>query len=137
VLASVLDEIIPPRADGRLPGAGALGLARYIESALCKTPDQQGMVAQGLSDLEGIAQKRHGATFAALSAREKRDLLDEQIFVSLVMFHAYVGYYQDPRVVAVLGLEQRPPHPKGYEMAANDLTLLDPVRSRPKLYRRW
>jgi len=37
VLASVLDEIIPPSSDGRLPGAGELGLVSYIEQALQKT----------------------------------------------------------------------------------------------------
>ncbi len=30
-LATVLDQIIPPRSDGRLPGAGELGLVRHIE----------------------------------------------------------------------------------------------------------
>jgi hypothetical protein len=32
-------------------------------------------------------------------------------------------------------MEARPPHPKGYEMAPHDLSLLDPVRRREKLYR--
>ena len=38
-------------------------------------------------------------------------------------------------VVEGLGLEDRPPYPKGYEVEAGDLSLLDPVRARPKLYR--
>jgi len=33
-LACVLDELIPPSADGRLPGAGRLGLAAAVESWL-------------------------------------------------------------------------------------------------------
>ena len=38
-------------------------------------------------------------------------------------------------VLAGLGLEPRPPHPEGYEMAASDFSILDPVRKRSKLYR--
>jgi hypothetical protein len=49
--------------------------------------------------------------------------------------HAFVGYYQNAQVAAALGLEPRPPHPHGYTMEPNDLTLLDPVRHRPKFFR--
>ena len=31
-----------------------------------------------------------------------------------------------------LGLEPRAPHPQGYEMGADDWSLLDPVRRRPR-----
>ena len=59
----------------------------------------------------------------------------DDVLCPTLTFVAYVGYYQHPRVVAALGLEHRPPHPKGHEMEASDLTLLDPVRRRGKLYR--
>ena len=45
------------------------------------------------------------------------------------------GARMPARVVAALGLEPRPPHPKGYEMGTDDLTLLDPVRRRGPRYR--
>ncbi len=32
-------------------------------------------------------------------------------------------------------MEARPPFPDGYEVESDDLTLLDAVRGRPKLYR--
>ena len=56
-------------------------------------------------------------------------------FLPSLTFHAYVAYYQDGRVALALGLEDRPPYPQGYDMPPNDLSLLDPVRERPKLYR--
>ena len=52
-----------------------------------------------------------------------------------LLFLAYSGYYQHPRVVETLGLEARPPHPKGYAMEAFDPSLLDAVRRRGKIYR--
>jgi len=134
-LASVLDEIIPPSDDGRFPGAGELELAGYVEDALRTTPDLRSMITQGLSDLDKLARSRNVPHFAALAREDKVQLLNEQVFVLPLTFHAYAGYYQNARVLAALGLEARPPHPKGYEMEPNDLTLLDAVRRRPKQYR--
>ena len=44
-------------------------------------------------------------------------------------------YYRDDRVMRSLDMEARPPFPKGFDVEQGDWTLLDPVRSRPKLYR--
>ena len=44
-------------------------------------------------------------------------------------------YYRDDRVMRSLGMEARPPFPKGFEVEQGDWSLLDPVRVRPKLYR--
>jgi hypothetical protein len=38
-------------------------------------------------------------------------------------------------VVEALGLEPRPPFPKGYEVPPNDPALLDPVRRRAPFFR--
>jgi len=43
-------------------------------------------------------------------------------------------YYRDDRVMRSLGLEPRPPFPRGFEVEQGDWSLLDPVRARPKLY---
>ena len=134
-LASVLDEIIPPSADGKLPGAGQLGLAGYVVAALQRTPELGSMVAQGLSELDSLARNRHAPGFAALTREDKLQLLNEWGFVLPLTLHTFTGYYQHARVVEALGLEARPPHPKGYHMEPNDLSLLDAVRRRPKLYR--
>ena len=45
-------------------------------------------------------------------------------------------YYRDDRVVRSLGLEPRPPHPKGHVLEDGDWSLLDPVRARPPFWRR-
>lgn len=52
VLASVLDEIIPPRPDADLPGAGQLGVGQYVVAALQKTPELESMIAEGVSALD-------------------------------------------------------------------------------------
>jgi hypothetical protein len=44
-------------------------------------------------------------------------------------------YYRDNRVVRSLGLEPRPPFPKGHTLEQGDWSLLDKVRARPKMWR--
>jgi hypothetical protein len=45
-------------------------------------------------------------------------------------------YYRDDRVVRSLGLEPRPPYPRGHELEQGDWSLLDAVRARPPFWRR-
>lgn len=44
-------------------------------------------------------------------------------------------YYRDERVMKSLGMEVRPPFPRGFTVEQGDWTLLDPVRQKPKMYR--
>lgn len=45
------------------------------------------------------------------------------------------AYYRDDRVMRSLGMEPRPPFPKGFEVEQGDWSLLDPVRSRAPFWR--
>src|SRR6202051_937717 len=44
-------------------------------------------------------------------------------------------YYRDDRVMLSLGLEPRPPFPKGHVVEQGDRSPLAPVRPRPRLHR--
>lgn len=138
-LARVLDLLIPPSADGRLPGAGELGLARYVEELLAKTPGPRPLLAQGLAALEAAAGQR-GARFAELPRDAQRALLDAHAqaapgFAPTLLFLVMTGYYREPLVLAALGLEDRPPFPKGHALAESDFALLEAVRRRGRRYR--
>ncbi len=139
-LVHVLDDLVPPSADGRLPGAGGLGLATYLDTALDVMPELKAMVAPSLTALDGLARRRDPGGLDALSAADRAAVLlelasSDDALPPILAIHAYTGYYQQPIVLEALGLEARPPHPKGYEMEENDLSLLDPVRQRAKLFR--
>ena len=89
----------------------------------------------------GLASRRAPDGFAALASPEREDALRELAseqpgFLPGLLFQTYAAYYQHPRVLEGLGLEPRPPHPKGYAMEDGDLALLDAVRRRPPLYRK-
>ena len=133
LLASVLDELVPPSGDGRLPGAGELGLAAHVDEAT-RGPGLRAALVEALAQLAAQG-------FAGLAPPEKRARLEALARQAPAVFDAillstYGGYYHQPRVVEALGLPPRPPFPQGYAVAPTDFALLDPVRRRPPLYRK-
>jgi hypothetical protein len=140
-LAAVLDEIVPPSADGRLPGAGALGLASTIEEKMREEPILQPAVLGGLEALDALAKRSGAAGFADVPASERAELLsrisaEAPAFLPGLIFHTYLAYYQQAPVLEGLGVPPRPPFPEGYAVAPTDESLLDPVRRREPFYRR-
>jgi len=137
-LDAVLDCVIPPSDDGRLPGAGTLGLGAHVEAGF---GDGIGGLLPAFAALDARAASRGAADFADLAPAARMEIVaayadEDPGFLPGLVFHTYAGYYQNPVVQDALGLEGRPPHPKGYTMGADDPDLLDPVRERPALYRR-
>jgi hypothetical protein len=133
LLLGLLDAVVPPSADGRLPGAGQLDLVEHIARTVREMPMLRPVVEYGLSALSELATKRPDRDLrAVLEAFAAGD----QFFMPAFLFLVYSTYYQNPRVLAALGLEARPPHPKGHEMEPIDVTLLDPVRRRAGMFRK-
>jgi hypothetical protein len=135
---AVLDTLVPPDPARGLPGAGDLGMAADLERDL---PSFRAFFATALAELDVIARSHGADGFAALDAPARETALREHVeqapgFVPGLLFQVYTRYYVDPRVVAALGMEARPPYPKGYDVAPSDLdTLLVSVRAGPKRYR--
>jgi hypothetical protein len=132
-LAAVLDELLPASDDGRMPGAGALGLAGWVEQSARDRSELEGFLAPTLAALAALG-------FAALERGARLALLKELEQASPGPFRAllvvtYGGYYQHPRVVEALGLEPRPPFPRGYAVPPSDPELLEAVRKRSPFYR--
>ncbi len=139
-LVCVLDRIIPPSADAKMPGAGELGLADHIEQVLRKTPDLLSTITDGLEAADERAAGSGEKAFERLPDSERSRVLAELStthpgFLPSLIFHTYVGYYQHPTVVAALGMETHPPYPTGFPMEPGDLTLLDGVKQRTQMYR--
>ena len=137
VMAAIIDAIVPPSDDGRLPGAAALDLVPHVERSVRQSPMLRPVIDYGLSAIAQLAAARSPSGIAGLSAADWAAVLREftandDFFLPAFLFLVYGGYYQHDRVVTALGLEPRAPHPKGYEMAGDDWSLLDPVRRRPR-----
>jgi hypothetical protein len=136
-LAELVNMMIPASEDGRMPGADELDLLAYVR-------DESGNLIpgteQGLTALNLAAMDEFGLDFASLADTDKQRQVDaikvkEPEFIPRLLLQTVSAYYQNDRVISALGLEPRPPYPEGHTVEAGDLSLLDPVRKRSKLYR--
>ncbi len=133
----VLNMIVPPSPDGRMPGAAEVGVPAYLYT---EAPDALPVLRRELEELERRSRERFARGFAGLEEHERKPLIEamrarEPSFMSRLAMETLACYYQHERVLQGLGLEARPPYPKGYQVAPGDLSLLGPVRARGKIYR--
>ena len=137
VMAALIDAVLPASDDGRMPGGAALDLVSHVERSVRQNPMMRPVIEYGLTTVAEIAAKRNPAGIRGLPTTEWAAALREfaatdQFFLPAFLFLVYGGYYQHPRVVTALGMEPRAPHPQGYEMGADDWSLLEPVRRRAR-----
>ena len=136
-LRVVLDMIIPASGDGRFPSAAEVDVLEHIrESQSHLLP----ALREDLGRLDRLAAERSGSAFTRLTDSDRARVMGEirsaePGFLKDLALQTASCYYQDDRVLRALGMEARPPFPKGYEVVSGDLSLLDPVRKRGKLYR--
>jgi hypothetical protein len=135
LLALVLDTLVP--ASGGFPGAGATALDHVLGMAAASA-DLERLLSDGLRVVEETSQMDGG--FASLSADGREALLRRveqshaEFFEALVR-HTYDGYYSHPAVIARLGLDASPLHPRGHRVETMDLPDLARVRARGPIYR--
>jgi hypothetical protein len=125
--------IIPASTIYAVPGADDATIFADIVSSVGRDADQ---VRSALTRLRTLA----GGSFAALDAARRMQVavrLRAEAVTSVAVLTRIVllCYYRDDRVMLSLGLEPRPPFPKGHEIEQGDWSLLDPVRSREPFWR--
>ena len=143
LLTDLLDVIVPASADGRVPAAGALGIADFLVSKASADPALAVSLREVLSHAAALAEAR-GANFDDLDAAGRiavvgaleREAADA--FTAL-LWHTYMGYYSRADVRPHFGLSDRPTQPEGYELPEDDpdelADMLAPVRARGRCYR--
>ena len=119
-----------------MPGAGQMAaLLRDIAGARTAVP----ALRKHLDTLDREALAQCGVAFAALDEARGILLLDElgkrDPTLQQLILETVTCYYQQDRVLEGLGMEARPPYPKGYQVEQGDLSLLNPVIARGKIYR--
>ena len=134
---AILDMIIPASDDGRFPSAADMDVLGYIAKT---DPQLLDTVRTELDQLNAVSEDLYGVVFGDAGETHRQGLLDEKRgaepqFLGGLALQTVTLYYQDDRVMEAIGMEARPPFPKGYEVVAGDLSLLDPVRARGQVYR--
>jgi hypothetical protein len=133
-LRALARVIIPPSAAYGVPGADD----DLIFSDICRSLDRDhDDVCRALADLRALS----GGAFADLDAERRKQVANAfrenggNALAALVRV-VLLCYYRDDRVMTSLGQEPRAPFPKGHVLEQGDLSLLDPVRARPPIWRK-
>jgi hypothetical protein len=132
-LRRIAGMMIPPDAELGVPGADDAIIFADIVRSLGRDVEH---VRAALAMLSSLA----GGTFAELDdargeAVAAAVLTNASQPVTVLGRVVLQCYYRDDRVLRALGLEPRPPFPKGHTLEQGDWTLLDAVRGRPQMWR--
>ena len=137
LVARVLDRIVPPT--GKMPGAGEIAV-EYLDKFVGASPRHKRTFGNGLTQIELHARQSFSGAFANLPG-EQQDLVlrqveaDEKGFFDLLVRQTYNGYYTNPRIIEALGLEARGPQPRGYRVEMGNISLMENVQRRGRIYR--
>jgi hypothetical protein len=132
-LRAIAGVIIPASEEFDVPGADGPAIQADIVATLGRDAS---LVRQALGLLARIA----GMPLASLDPVRREAVALELraqggAAVATLTRVVLQCYYRDDRVVRSLGLEPRPPYPRGYVLDDGDWSLLDPVRARPPFWR--
>lgn len=133
-LACIAGHMIPASAEFGMPAANDPTIFADMVSIV----DHRDYAA--LAAVLTAVDQAAGGSLVALSQQEQASLLNRLRAERVGMFAVVENivaraYYRDDRVLAAIGMEVRPPFPKGYEVEQGDWSLLAPVRQRGKIYR--
>ena len=129
-LCAMLDTILPASDDGRLPSASEMPFVDYLER---QDPDYFEVLIFMLETLDDeFVRADYDARYDSLQEISRKD---QSIFNGLIR-HVYTSYYENDRVMEAIGAQPGPPFPRGNTIEAGDLSLLDPVMSKPRSYRK-
>jgi len=135
VLRKLAGCMISASKDLQIPGADDdVIFARLLERATPKVAELRRVMNDFFDALGGVGDVADlgdaGFKDAMVSARRK-----PHPFLEAMTALVANAYYTDPRVLASLDKEDRPPFPKGNILEQGDWSLLDPVKKRDQVFR--
>ena len=133
-LRTVASMMIPESAEYRVPGADDSRIQADILTTLGRDTKQVAAALDHLACLAGGALSRLDPARREAVVRQFR--ADGGPPAATLVRVVLQCYYRDDRVVRSLGLELRPPFPKGHTLEQGDWSLLEPVKARPSRWRR-
>ena len=136
-LDAVLRMVIPASADGVMPSAAEVDFLQWMGEF---AQDAVETIQDIVDRIDEVARDNPGGTFANLDPDRRQQVIDamfagEPRTLRPLTDQVMACYYSHERVLEALGANPGPPFPNGNEVKQADLTLLDPVRERGKIWR--
>ena len=137
ILLTILDMIVPEDSSRSKPSAAEVDVLKFI----CEyEPGYIETLIQEIALVANESVKTFGNPFSSLDTATRDELIsklrsDDPFFLRGLAIWTVTCYYQDYRVMHAIDLPARAPYPLGYDVDSGDLSLLDPVKTRGKIYR--
>ena len=115
-------------------------MADHIASVVSGSAALRRLFIYGLAEIGIVSHRRYSREFVDLTDEEKDEVLrsiesDEPDFFEALVQHSYNGYYTNRKVIELLGLQARPPQPRGHSLETGNLALIENVKKRGRAYR--
>ena len=139
LLTGVINRIIP--ANGKLPGAGTLGIAAFIEDSASATPSLTRLFNPGLAHTALQPVTHSPPRLQSRPVTAKDDLLRTieaagPVFFDQLVLQTYNGYYTSPEVFEIIGYAAPKLAPPGAHPELLDVSLLDQQRDREPFWKK-
>ena len=135
-LAAAMNRIIP--AEGNMPAAGDLDLAKFVEQAAAENPSKTRLFTQGLASIEVTCRQLSGKSFPESTEQDQLLILQSvessnAVFFDELVRQTYNGYYTNPEVFQAIGYSNSQPDVSG-QPDLLDESLLERQRQRPPFW---
>ena len=127
-LMALLDLMIPADPIRGLPSGSCVGF------------QPSPLAWENLKILDEASMQKHEKTFASIIRPQQIELIKslkrpQQTSFSRLARLLAECYYSQPEVARIIGAGEEPPFPEGYRVEEGDLSLLEPVYLRGRIYR--
>jgi hypothetical protein len=133
-LRTIAGVIVPASEEFDVPGADDPAIQADIVATLDRDAARIAEALDMLARIAGMPLANLGPAARQAAAMELR--AHGGAAVATLTRVVLQCYYRDDRVLRSLGLEPRPPYPKGHVLEGGDWSLLDRVRAQPPFWRR-
>ena len=136
-LEDILNNIIP--ANDEMPAAG-LVVRDFVGRSASRSPVRKRIVLAMIAVTDAVARAYHDKSFSEVPDSLKEFVLkiveeqNEELFSEFVNL-AYDGYYTNPSVINLLGVDAGAPQPVGFSNSSFDPGIVDNVRMLGPRYR--
>jgi hypothetical protein len=132
ILDAILDELIPANPQRDIPGAGAAGVATFLQEQARLDASLNAALSSLLRDAQEMANEVSPDLVRQLEAQSPAAF-------QILLTQTYKGYYSRPDMRAKFGVGVHPVHPHGYAVERETPALLTeltaPVLARGPVFR--
>jgi hypothetical protein len=135
LVTALFDELVPPREDQNLAGAGRPEIVAYVQEKMDAAPELAMLIDGGLAAIQEQALQQHGEAFRSLPGEQRAEVVRtveaaQPFFLPILLLHVYGSYYQQCDVLEANGYPARPLFPEGHDLESDDEAILNRLRER-------